>query len=175
MEKGQLVTWKDDRGFGFIKPEYGRKEVFLHISALKEASRRPQVGDIIFYERVTEKNGKTRASKAFIQGVAPRSLPAKRRTKKRGFLEVVIGVGMMAVFALSFGKFNGSRFPSIMTSITKPGCNIKGNISLNSGNKIYHLPGMEDYESTIIDPTKGEKWFCTESEAIANGWRKAPR
>jgi hypothetical protein len=34
---------------------------------------------------------------------------------------------------------------------------------------------MEDYENTIIDPMKGEKWFCTESEAIANGWKKAPR
>ncbi|WP_442785781.1 sunset domain-containing protein [Leptolyngbya sp. Heron Island J] len=43
------------------------------------------------------------------------------------------------------------------------------------GNKIYHLPGMEDYESTVIDLTKGERWLCTESEAIANGWRKAPR
>jgi hypothetical protein len=34
---------------------------------------------------------------------------------------------------------------------------------------------MEDYENTIIDPMKGEKWFCTESEEIANGWKKAPR
>jgi hypothetical protein len=33
---------------------------------------------------------------------------------------------------------------------------------------------MEDYESTVIDPQSGEKWFCTESEAINNGWQKAP-
>lgn len=45
---------------------------------------------------------------------------------------------------------------------------------MNSGNKLYHLPGMEDYENTVIDPSKEEKWFCTEAEAIANGWRKAP-
>ena len=56
----------------------------------------------------------------------------------------------------------------------KPGCNIKGNISLDTGNKLYHLPGMKDYEITIISRT-GERWFCTESEAIANGWKKAPR
>ena len=61
------------------------------------------------------------------------------------------------------------------TFVNKPGCNIKGNISHNTGNKVYHLPGMEDYESTEIDPAKGEKWFCSESDAIANGWRKAPR
>ncbi|WP_346290111.1 cold shock domain-containing protein [Sphaerothrix gracilis] len=46
LHKGKLTTWKDDRGFGFIKPEDGGKEVFLHISALTKAGRRPQVGDI---------------------------------------------------------------------------------------------------------------------------------
>ena len=53
-----------------------------------------------------------------------------------------------------------------------PGCLIKGNIS-SSGEKIYHLPGQRNYEATIIDPAKGERWFCTEDEAVANGWRKS--
>ncbi|WP_310485077.1 hypothetical protein [Chamaesiphon sp. VAR_48_metabat_403] len=57
----------------------------------------------------------------------------------------------------------------------KPGCNIKGNISWNKDKKLYHLPGMKDYEIVKIDPAKGERWFCTESEAIANGWQKAPK
>lgn len=54
-----------------------------------------------------------------------------------------------------------------------PGCNIKGNISFNSDEKIYHVPGQEYYDETIIRPDYGERWFCTEAEAIANGWRKA--
>ncbi len=58
---------------------------------------------------------------------------------------------------------------------SKLSCNIKGNISWNNDKKLYHLPGTEDYEITIISPEKGEKWFCTESEAIASGWKKAPR
>ncbi|HAG83699.1 MAG TPA: hypothetical protein DCL61_21760 [Cyanobacteria bacterium UBA12227] len=45
--KGQLRVWKDDRGFGFIKPEDGGQEVFLHITAFKDVNRRPQVGDVI--------------------------------------------------------------------------------------------------------------------------------
>jgi hypothetical protein len=57
----------------------------------------------------------------------------------------------------------------------KPGCNIKGNISWNNSQKLYHLPGMKDYEITKISPEKGERWFCTEAEAIANGWKKAPK
>lgn len=49
---------------------------------------------------------------------------------------------------------------------------IKGNIS-SSGEKIYHVPGQEYYTRTVIDGAKGERWFCTEAEAVAAGWRKS--
>lgn len=44
---------------------------------------------------------------------------------------------------------------------------IKGNIT-KKGDKIYHLPGSRSY-----DQTKPEKWFCTEQDAQAEGFRKA--
>jgi len=50
------------------------------------------------------------------------------------------------------------------------GCMIKGNISTE---KIYHLPGCGSYDKTVIDESKGERWFCSEKEAIVAGWRKA--
>lgn len=52
-------------------------------------------------------------------------------------------------------------------------CVIKGNINYNTGEKIYHLPGCEFYNETIIDERYEEKWFCTEEEAINAGWRKS--
>lgn len=55
-----------------------------------------------------------------------------------------------------------------------PGRDIKGNIS-SSGEKIYHVPGQRDYAKTVIDESKGERWFATEAEAQAAGWRKAKR
>jgi micrococcal nuclease len=54
-----------------------------------------------------------------------------------------------------------------------PGCVIKGNISSSTGERIYHVPGQRYSEQTKIEPEKGERWFCTEEEAIANGWRKS--
>ena len=51
-------------------------------------------------------------------------------------------------------------------------CVIKGNIS-SSGEKIYHLPGCLSYDKTIINESAGERWFCSEDEAVNAGWRKA--
>ncbi|WP_405240364.1 thermonuclease family protein [Lentisalinibacter orientalis] len=53
------------------------------------------------------------------------------------------------------------------------GCNIKGNIG-KGGARIYHVPGSSSYGPTRIDESKGERWFCSEEEARAAGWR-APR
>lgn len=51
-------------------------------------------------------------------------------------------------------------------------CTIKGNIS-SKKEKIYHLPGCGSYEKTVIDESAGERWFCSEQEAVEAGWRKA--
>lgn len=53
------------------------------------------------------------------------------------------------------------------------GCRIKGNVSYAGGERIYHVPGQHYYEDTVIDPARGERWFCTEQEARAAGWRRA--
>jgi endonuclease YncB( thermonuclease family) len=51
-------------------------------------------------------------------------------------------------------------------------CLIKGNIN-SKGEHIYHVSGQRYYDRTQIDESKGERWFCSEQEAIAAGWRKA--
>lgn len=52
-------------------------------------------------------------------------------------------------------------------------CLIKGNISRNTGEWIYHVPGQEHYDETVVDEAAGERWFCSEAEAQAAGWRKS--
>ncbi len=71
-----------------------------------------------------------------------------------------------------------SESSEINTVISNPSispnssCLIKGNIS-TSGERIYHLPGCGSYDKTVIDESAGERWFCTEDEAVTAGWRKA--
>ncbi|TFG89079.1 MAG: thermonuclease family protein [Hyphomicrobiales bacterium] len=52
------------------------------------------------------------------------------------------------------------------------GCDIKGNINARS-ERIYHVPGGRWYEQTKIDESRAERWFCSEEEAWAAGWRRS--
>jgi len=49
------------------------------------------------------------------------------------------------------------------------GCVIKGNVSKRG--QIYHMPWSPWYAKVRIDKAKGERWFCSEAEAVAAGWR----
>jgi len=52
-------------------------------------------------------------------------------------------------------------------------CIIKGNVSRTG--RIYHMPGSRDYDKVVINRDKGERYFCSEEEARACGWRKPGR
>ena len=49
------------------------------------------------------------------------------------------------------------------------GCAIKGNVTKHG--RIYHMPWSPWYAQIKIEADKGRRWFCTEAEAIAAGWR----
>ncbi len=51
-------------------------------------------------------------------------------------------------------------------------CDIKGNIS-RKGERIYHVPGQNYHARTRVSTGKGERWFCSEQEAQAAGWRRS--
>lgn len=67
-----------------------------------------------------------------------------------------------------------TRQSEVMPVAGRGGCEIKGNIS-RSGERIYHIPGQRDYAKTMINERDGERWFCSEEEARAAGWRRAKR
>jgi hypothetical protein len=81
---------------------------------------------------------------------------------------IVVSLGIVA--ALQSGLPH-----QVAASVVSESCLIKGNISLNTGERIYHVPGQEYYSETRISLHKGERWFCSEEEARKAGWRRARR
>ncbi len=67
--KGKLKRWNDAKGFGFITPDNGQNDVFIHISSLKKINRRPIAGDAVLFQIETDIKGKKRAVNAKIEGV----------------------------------------------------------------------------------------------------------
>ena len=64
-----------------------------------------------------------------------------------------------------------AALPATAQSPPDSRCVIKGNVNAK-GERIYHPPGWRYYGATVIDPRRGERWFCSEREAQAAGWRR---
>ncbi len=59
MSNGTIKWFNATKGFGFIAPEEGGGDVFVHISAVEKAGLRSlNEGQRVRYERVQGKNGK---------------------------------------------------------------------------------------------------------------------
>ena len=52
-------------------------------------------------------------------------------------------------------------------------CVIKCNIAKEQ--RTYYLPFHQSYRLVKIDTGKGERWFCTQQEALTSGWQRALR
>jgi len=62
MATGTVKWFNANKGFGFIQPEDGSKDVFLHISAVEGAGlQSPAEGEKIQYELESGRDGKTSA------------------------------------------------------------------------------------------------------------------
>src|SRR5688500_9116196 len=59
--RGKLTKWNDDRGFGFITPIRGGRQVFVHIKAFTNQHRRPIGNEFVTYETVSDDTGRLRA------------------------------------------------------------------------------------------------------------------
>ena len=117
MNKGLLKSWKTDKGFGFIKSDTLEHDTFIHISALKHMSRKPKVGDTIYFEVATQPDGKTKAINCRIEGVAELKAPYQKHNNQphriaksnfaSSFLGKVASIALIAVLCLyAFNKYN---------------------------------------------------------------------
>ncbi len=76
---GTLTRWIDERGFGFITPNAGSEEVFVHLYAFPRGTR-PEVGMTLSYELETTPDGRKRAVRVRVAGQM--ELEPRERTRR---------------------------------------------------------------------------------------------
>jgi uncharacterized membrane protein YsdA (DUF1294 family)/cold shock CspA family protein len=80
-QRGQLKSWNDAKGFGFIQPDLGGALVFVHISAMRGAQR-PPLGEQVLFVADKDQQGRLRAEHMRLPGLCL-DRPSIRR-KPRG-------------------------------------------------------------------------------------------
>ncbi len=94
--QGKVTNWKDDQGFGFITPNGGGKQVFVHIKSFSNRQRRPVSNEIVTYELKTDVNGRLNAESVRFLGERNQSATSSERSNilpilTAAFLVFVVG------------------------------------------------------------------------------------
>ena len=59
--KGTIIFWNDEKGFGFIKPNNDKEQLFVHIKSFTNRSRRPKINQSVSYSESSDDRGRPRA------------------------------------------------------------------------------------------------------------------
>jgi len=78
-KKGKITSWDDEKGFGFIAPHSGGKEVFVHIKSFTNRHRRPLENEIVSYKLEVDGTGRPRAERVRFRWERLRSAVARAR------------------------------------------------------------------------------------------------
>lgn len=98
--QGLVTTWKDEKGFGFITPNGGGEQVFLHINSFSIRQRRPEENDLVTYELKADEKGRLQAITVSFVGEKPTpSAPPGRSSFPLIFAGCFLAFVVIAFFA----------------------------------------------------------------------------
>lgn len=125
---GTLRTWNDDRGFGFIAPTGGGREIFVHISAFPRDGSRPTVGERLSYETAPGKDGYPQAVKVMRHALGEqnsypmrRASPSSLRTsggESRPLTGLIVVLILLGVVASGYAAYRRASTPPSSEPLT---------------------------------------------------------
>lgn len=74
---GVLERWEDEKGYGFIQPDEGGREIFAHIHDFTEKYPRPRDGDQVGYREGTDEQGRPCAKHIIRPQLQKRKRPSR--------------------------------------------------------------------------------------------------
>lgn len=97
--QGKITRWQDEQGYGFITPNQGGADVFVHIKSFANRQRRPEVGQIVTYELEQDQRGRRQARATDFVGAAKNTRNSRSTAANR--LPLLIAGLFLAFVALS--------------------------------------------------------------------------
>lgn len=149
-EKGTIASWNDDKGYGFISPISGGRQVFVHISAFSNRGRRPEIGAVITYGVSTDKQGRPCAINATLAG----DRLQVKKARSPGAIPITLAIVFIGVVTASVVS---GRLPPIILAV-------------------YVGLSILTYAAYALDKSAAKKgaWRTQESTlhllALAGGW-----
>ena len=93
---GKIEFWKGNKGYGFITPSSGAKQVFVHINEFSNRDARPKIGQLVSYSLSKDKQGRPCAIR-----VTPADEKIPREIKRNdGLLMILAATLFLVVVAL---------------------------------------------------------------------------
>lgn len=152
-QQGRLVEWKDAKGFGFIVPDGGGAQVFVHIKAFADRRYRPGGGERVSYELLHDPQGRMRAMDVTLVG---------RATGRRARAGVAPGglAALLAVAVFFGGLCAAARYGVLPWALVA----------------VYALASAVAFVAYGVDKSAAinDRWRTPESRlhllALAGGW-----
>jgi uncharacterized membrane protein YsdA (DUF1294 family)/cold shock CspA family protein len=106
LKQGKIVRWDDEKGFGFIDPASGGKQIFVHIKAFPRGMRRPEIGMNVIYVESNDSLGRFRAEQIGLLDEKSSIGPASKAfAVSASFLLVLAVIAWRGVLPLQFFLF----------------------------------------------------------------------
>ena len=106
---GRIASWNDERGFGFIAPDQGGQQIFLHIKSMARRAGRPHAGQRVSFAVETGPGGQKRATDVAVRvdRVPPSVRVARRAAPPRWSLASLVALpvflGVWVACAVAWG------------------------------------------------------------------------
>lgn len=107
--QGKVTEWQDDKGFGMIEPIDGTPALFFHENFLLSPTRRPRVGDSVYFVIAMNSEGKRRAERVLLRN--------KRRSKQVDMFFDIIYIALASFFFLCIGILVSQQKLSLVVAI----------------------------------------------------------